>query len=235
MRATDSSSRKPTPFRRWVAEMRWLFVLVLLLGACADDGAEALIDAGDAGHSGNAGDAGPIDGATDANPVNTMDAGAEDATVAVDVGRDRIVDLLRRNEVDAICRDLRAQFELLVPADERLRFNCTVTGIFTAAFDDSITTDEELRAACIPIRDMCIEQGTMTDDFVCPIDGDDDCSLTVGEVETCFVAESAATADYFSMISCEEATLAQTTGEGLGDAPLPEECESVYDECPELR
>jgi len=189
----------------------------MLTSACADDPADPAEP--DVGTVANA----------------QTDAGAPpDAAPPIEVDPSTPVSDLTSVEAQALCARYRVSFDELVPPAERLRFNCTITGIFTPGFEGSVTTDEELQEACVPIRDMCIEGGSLADDFLCPLAAGTDCTATVQQVETCFVDESQANAEFFATITCETARLAQTGGQGLGDIDLPQSCVSLYEQCPEL-
>ena len=199
-----------------------LLVLVALATACADDETEpGTIIRPNAQTGANA----QTDAGTDAQT---------DAATTISVDPSTPVSDLTSVEAQALCAEYDTMFDELVPPAERLRFNCTVTGIFTPGFDGSVTTDEELQEACVPIRDMCIEMGSRADDFRCPLAAGTDCAATVQQVETCFVEELQANAEFFATISCETARLAQTGGQGLGDIDLPQSCVSLYEQCPEL-
>ncbi len=178
------------------------------------------------------------DAPSDPREVNPEpDAGASSADMAkqpIIIERDRTVGSLSSDEAYALCCEFELSFNEILPRAERLRFNCTLAGIFTGAYDMSVDTDEKLQEACVPLRDMCIEEGLQVNDFLCMVAAGTQCEATVAQAQACHEAEARAYKEFFSTITCEEAQLRQTGGQGLGEIPLPPECETLYDLCPEF-
>lgn len=129
-------------------------------------------------------------------------------------------------EAQTFCEESEAYLDSQVDPEDLRYWSCTISGVFSASFQDFPSTPE-FQAACVQARDECLreEQDESTCDFeeVSP-----ECTATIGDAEACATASVDQLSQRVGTIECEDVTLenAESVIEDASGEP-PESCQTL--------